>query len=99
MHPLAEDIDPSSKLTVSKLVPIKSSSNFDRNITLAAAVKYRLSGRRKVRKSEKYTVEIFVALIRKKVKKAKFSVSTPATSIVYTSGMTDGTITTSGSGG
>ena len=92
----AEDSDPMAKLTASKLVPIMSARDFERNITLAAAVKYRLGGnRRKVRKPEEYTVELCIVLIRERVvvvrkTKPKAAVA-PATSITCNS-TTDGTI-------
>ena len=62
-------------------------------------MKYRLGGRRKVRKPEQYTVELCVDLIREKVKKAKATGYIPATSFFCNSGASDGTITTSSSGG
>ena len=56
---------------MSKLVAIKSSHNFERNVTSAEAVKYMFGGRRIVSIPEQYTVELCVVLIREKVKKAK----------------------------
>ena len=45
-----EDSDLTSKLTASKLIPLKRARDFDRNVTSVAAVKYWLGGWRKVRK-------------------------------------------------
>ena len=73
----SEDSDLAAKLTASKLIPLKCARDFDRNVTSAATVKYRLGGRRKVRKPEHYTVELCVVLIREKRKKVA-----PVSSIV-----------------
>ena len=86
-----EDSDLTTKLTASKLIPLKSSHDFDRNVTSAAAVKYRLGGRQKVRKPEYFTVELCVVLIKEKKKKV-----VPVTSIVCNRGTADGTIASSG---
>ena len=94
----AEDDDPSSKLTASKLVAIKSPHDFQENVELKAAVKYRLGGnRRKVRKPAEYTLDLCVVLVKVKVKVRH----APARSIVCYSGGGSTTITTSlsGSGG
>ena len=89
------DTDPTSKLTASKLIPLKCPGDFDRNVTSVAVVKYRLGGRRKVRKSTEYFVELCVVLIKEKKKKKV----APVTSIVCNDGAADGTITTSGTSG
>ena len=91
----AEDGDPMAKLTASKLVPIKCPRDFEKNITLAAAVKYRLGGnRRKVRKPEEYTLELCVVLIRERVVRKPKAAAAPATSITCNS-VTDGLLTAS----
>ena len=87
-----EDSDATSNITASKLVAIKASQVFDRNITLAAAVKYRLGGRRKVRKPEEYNVELCIVLVKSKVKVWQI---VPAQSIVCNSGGGDTSIGTS----
>ena len=85
----SKDSDLTAKLTASKLVPVKSPNDFERNVILSAAVKYRRGGRRKVRKPDEYTLELCVVLIRERVVKiaeAKSAGSAPATSIVCNSG-------------
>ena len=95
-----ENSDLTLKLTVSKLVPLKCASDFERNVTSVAAVKYRLGGRRKVRKPAEYTIELCVVLVKEKVKRVRSIGSAPASTVVCTN-MGDGTVTAtslSGSG-
>ena len=79
-----EDSDLASKLTASKLVPIKCARDFERNVTSIAAAKYKLASRRKVRKPEEYAVELCVVLVKEKVQKAKSAGSAPTSTVVCT---------------
>ena len=73
-----KDSDLTSKLTASKLVPIKSPSDFERNVTFLAEVKYWLGSRSKVREPENYTMVLSVVLVKENFKKA----SPPPTSSI-----------------
>ena len=70
-----------SRITASKLVPIKSASDFERNCDTSGQIEYRLSGRsgRKMRKPSEYTIELCIVLIKERVKR---TVSAPASAIV-----------------
>ena len=70
-----------SKLTPSKLTPIKSAKEFERNVALTAVVQYWLSGssRRKVQKPSEYAIKLCIILVKEKAEK---EVSTPVSAIV-----------------
>ena len=56
-----------SKLTASKLLPIKSAHDFEKNVTSTAMVEYKLGrSSRRIRKVYKYTIELCIVLIKER---------------------------------